>query len=85
VRVRRPNPATTSWLFRAFGEAGLHGLLHSLAMGSTSFSQGKQAGAWCPSTMALRQSPRVVMGRHASHWRSHIGACVGSVTAGGPC
>ncbi len=38
--VKRTNLANTSWLFRAFGEAGVHGLFDSVAMGNPWAAKG---------------------------------------------
>ena len=35
-----PNPANAYWLFRAFGEAGVHGLFDSVAMGNPWAAKG---------------------------------------------
>ena len=58
-----PNPATTSWLFRAFGEASVHGLCDNLALGNTALSQGKRAVAWGPHALTLFQRPPGVGGQ----------------------
>jgi hypothetical protein len=60
VMEERPNPATTSWLFRAFGETSVHGLCDNLVLGSTALSQDKRAVAWGPAS--------------ASYWHNDGGA-----------
>src|SRR5207249_1825544 len=50
-------------LFRAFGEASVHGLCDNLALGNTALSQGKRAVAWGPHALTLFQRPPGVGGQ----------------------